>query len=157
MVHSTCGQACRWQVKLCNPSLTRAIIPEDRHEFLTIKYYTSLRTVTLLLYFIQPAVVPLPLSFKKTVKMHLTHKRVVRLPTMTNNRHVDFAVSELTNRRVGIWRQAVYDTSHLRSSSKLSLAFVAGHGSEAVKKMLKFLSPYLNERATDRTDFLPLC
>jgi len=43
MAHSTCGQMCGWQVKLCNPSLTRAIPEQFRDEFLMIKPYTNLR------------------------------------------------------------------------------------------------------------------
>jgi len=32
--HSTCGYACGWQVKLCDPSLTRTIPERFRDEFL---------------------------------------------------------------------------------------------------------------------------
>jgi len=39
MVHSTCGQTCGWQVKLCDPSLTRATLERFRDEFLVINYY----------------------------------------------------------------------------------------------------------------------
>jgi len=35
------GAAWHWQVKLCDPSLTRAI--PERYEFLIIKCYTNLR------------------------------------------------------------------------------------------------------------------
>jgi len=41
------GQTCGWQVKLCDPSLTRAIPERYRDEFLMIQRYTNLR----LLYF----------------------------------------------------------------------------------------------------------
>jgi len=40
-------RACGWQVKLCDPSLTRAIPERFRDEFLVTKRYTNLR----LLYF----------------------------------------------------------------------------------------------------------
>ena len=32
MVHSICGYTCEWQVKLCDPSLTRAISERFRDE-----------------------------------------------------------------------------------------------------------------------------
>jgi len=35
MVHSMCGQTCGWQVKLCDPSLTRAIPEGFRDEYRT--------------------------------------------------------------------------------------------------------------------------
>jgi len=154
MVRSTCGQACRWQVKLCNLSLTRAIIPEHRHEFLMIKHHTNLRS---LYYF--------TLYSRRLFRFHYRLKRQSECTSLINESSgfqrwqiigtltllsASWPIGELA------WRQAVYETSHLRSSSKLSLSFVAGHGSEALKKTLKFLSPYLSERA-DRTDFLPLC
>ena len=43
MVRSTCGRTCGWQVKLCDPSLTRAIPERFRDEFLVIKRYTNPR------------------------------------------------------------------------------------------------------------------
>ena len=46
VVHSTCAEMCGWQVKLCNPSLTRAIPERFRGDFFTIELYKS--TVTLL-------------------------------------------------------------------------------------------------------------
>jgi len=42
MVHSTCGQTCGLQVKLCDPSLTRAIPERFRDEFLMIKCYIQI-------------------------------------------------------------------------------------------------------------------
>ena len=48
MAHSIWGYACGWQVKLCDPLLTRAIPERFRDEFLMIKCYTNLFT---LLYF----------------------------------------------------------------------------------------------------------
>jgi len=45
MVHSTCGR----QIKLCDPSLTRAIPERLRDDFLMIKRYTNLRLLTYLL------------------------------------------------------------------------------------------------------------
>jgi len=43
MVHSTCGWACEWQVKLYDPSLTRAIPERPRDEQLIVKCYTQIR------------------------------------------------------------------------------------------------------------------
>ena len=40
IAHCTCGQTCRWQVKLCDSSLTRAISERLRDE-LIIKRYTN--------------------------------------------------------------------------------------------------------------------
>jgi len=42
MVHSTCGQRCGWQIKLCDPKLTHAIPKRFRGEFLMIIRYTIL-------------------------------------------------------------------------------------------------------------------
>jgi len=47
MVHFTCGQTCGWQVKLCDPSLTRAI-PEMSHD--KALYKSTYTYFTLLLY-----------------------------------------------------------------------------------------------------------
>ena len=41
MVHYTCGRTCGWQVKLCDPSLTRAIPERFRDEQLITKRYTN--------------------------------------------------------------------------------------------------------------------
>jgi len=41
MVHSICGQTCGWQVKLCDPSLTRAMPERLRDDLLVINRYTS--------------------------------------------------------------------------------------------------------------------
>ena len=43
VVHYTCGQTCRRQVKLYDPSLTRAIPERFRDEFLMLKRCTNLR------------------------------------------------------------------------------------------------------------------
>jgi len=43
MVDSSCGQTSEWQVKLSDPSLTRAIPERFRDEFLIIKCHTNLR------------------------------------------------------------------------------------------------------------------
>jgi len=40
-------KSVRWQVKLCDPSLTRAIPERFRDEFLTIKRYANLRLLCL--------------------------------------------------------------------------------------------------------------
>jgi len=42
IIHSTCGQMRGWQVKLCDPSLTRATRERFRDEFFVIKFYTNL-------------------------------------------------------------------------------------------------------------------
>jgi len=52
MVHSTCGQTCGWQVKLCDPLITRAIPERFRDEFLIeITLYKSTVTLLRLRYF----------------------------------------------------------------------------------------------------------
>jgi len=48
-VHSTCGSTCVWQVKLCDPSLTRAV-PERFRDRVIIKRYRNLRILLLLSY-----------------------------------------------------------------------------------------------------------
>ena len=41
MVHSTCGLACGWQVKLCDPSLARVVPERLSDQQLIIKRYTN--------------------------------------------------------------------------------------------------------------------